>query len=201
MLEHGTMEQTNKMEKTNVYSLTRIALFATITGVLAFVSIPLPFSPVPVTAQSFGAMLAGLLLGPREGALSQLLYVLLGAAGMPIFAGNASGLGVLAGPTGGYLWGFAAGAYVIGSMVQKRANAKPPGTGLSVLACVVGGVVVVYVLGILQLSLTTRLPLGKAIIAGALPFIPGDLLKACIAGLAGPRLRAALRASHTHPGI
>ncbi len=201
MLEHGTMEQTNKMEKTNVYSLTRIALFATITGVLAFVSIPLPFSPVPVTAQSFGAMLAGLLLGPREGALSQLLYVLLGAAGMPIFAGNASGLGVLAGPTGGYLWGFAAGAYVIGLMAQKRANAKPPGTGLSVLACVVGGVVVVYVLGILQLSLTTRLPLGKAIIAGALPFIPGDLLKACIAGLAGPRLRAALRASHTHPGI
>ncbi|MGE5574284.1 MAG: biotin transporter BioY [Bacteroidota bacterium] len=184
------------MGKTDVHSLTRIALFAAITSVLAFVSVPLPFSPVPVTAQSLAAMLAGLLLGPREGALSQLLYVLLGAAGMPIFAGNTSGIGVLAGPTGGYLWGFAAGAYVIGSMVQKRANVKPPGTGFSVFACVVGGVVVVYLFGILQLSLTTRLPLGKAIVAGALPFIPGDLLKACIAGLAGPRLYAALRASY-----
>ncbi|MGE5585893.1 MAG: biotin transporter BioY [Bacillota bacterium] len=185
------------MGKTDVHSLTRIALFAAITSVLAFVSVPLPFSPVPVTAQSLAAMLAGLLLGPREGALSQLLYVLLGAAGMPIFAGNTSGIGVLAGPTGGYLWGFAAGACVTGSMVRKRPCVKPPGTALSIFACVVGGVVVVYLFGILQLSLTTRLPLGKAIVAGALPFIPGDLLKACIAGLAGPRLYAALRASCT----
>ncbi|MGE5586753.1 MAG: biotin transporter BioY [Clostridia bacterium] len=192
------MERAITMRRTSTGSLTRVAFFAALTSVLAFISIPLPFSPVPVTAQSFGAMLAGLLLDPGEAASSQVLYVLLGVAGMPVFAGNSSGLGVLTGPTGGYLWGFVAGAYVIALLTRRGTNVKPPGTAFSILASVVGGVIVVYVLGVLQLSIVTRLPLGKAIVAGALPFIPGDLLKACAAGLAGSRLRRALRASHAH---
>ncbi|MGE5592854.1 MAG: biotin transporter BioY [Betaproteobacteria bacterium] len=184
------------MRRNDIYSLTRIALFAAITSALAFVSIPLPFTPVPVTAQSFGPMLAGLLLRPREAALSQLLYVLIGVVGIPVFAGGASGFGVLAGPTGGYLLGFVAGSCVTSLLAEKHAASKRFGTVWSIIACVVGGVIVVYGLGVPQLSLVTGLAPGDAVVAGALPFIPGDVLKACIAGLAGSRLRKALRAPH-----
>ncbi|HHY31773.1 MAG TPA: biotin transporter BioY [Firmicutes bacterium] len=183
------------MRRNDIYSLTRIALFAALTSVLAFVSIPLPFSPVPVTAQSFGPMLAGLLLRPREAMLSQLLYVLIGAAGLPVFAGGASGFAVLAGATGGYLSGFVVGAGVtsiLALLPQRHATPRRLGPAWLVLACLAGGVVVVYGLGVSQLALVTGLTPTKAIVAGALPFIPGDVLKACIAGLVGWRLRFSL---------
>ncbi|MCR4402036.1 MAG: biotin transporter BioY [Firmicutes bacterium] len=195
------METAMTSRRAGTSSLTRVAVFAALTSVLAFISIPLPFGPVPMTAQSFGTMLAGLILDPGEAASSQVLYIFLGIAGMPVFAGNSSGLGVLTGPTGGYLWGFVVGAYVIALLTRRGTHGKPPSTTSSITACVLGGVLVVYALGVLQLWTVTRLPLGKAIFAGALPFLPGDLLKACIAGSAGSRLRRAVRASQAHRTI
>lgn len=162
-----------------IRALAAVALLAAAISTLAFVAIPLPFSPVPLTGQSFGVMLAGALLGPRLGPLAVLAYLLLGLVGLPVFAGGHAGAGVLVGPTGGYLWGFVAGAWVIGLMsgVQKDRPAWQTMLGL-----VVGGIGVVYALGVTQLALVAGLPLSRAWALGVVPFLPGDLLKAVVAG-------------------
>jgi len=163
-------------------------MMAGLTAILAYVRIPLPISPVPVSAQTLGTMLAGSVLGPRLGALSQLVYVLMGAVGLPVYAGGTGGLAVLLGPTGGYLLGFVLGAYVIGCI-------GPPGRGGAarlLVAHLVGGILVPYAVGVLQLSLVTGMDLAQAVAAGALPFLPGDAIKAVAATGAARSLRAAL---------
>lgn len=92
---------------------------ASIIAVLSFISIPLPFSPVPITLQTLGVMLSGLLLGPQLGSISVGLYLIAGTLGLPIFAGGAAGIGVLMGPSGGYLLGFLPGAWMIGTLSHK----------------------------------------------------------------------------------
>ncbi len=175
----------------NPHDLAEVAILAALTAALAFVSIPLPFSPAPLSGQTFGVMLAGLLLPPGRAAMSQAVYVSLGAIGLPVFAGGASGIGVLLGPTGGYLWGFIAGAFttalVVGMPSTRRLACR---ASFLALAAAIGGIVVVYALGIVQMTLVTRLSLARAALVGAAPFIPGDLLKALAAGLVGRRLRA-----------
>ena len=114
------------MKSLSVRNLTRVAMFTALMCVLAYVFLQLPISPVAISAQTFGVMLAGLVLEPNLAALSQALYVLLGALGLPVFAGGASGIGILIGPKGGYLWGFIVGAYVTAAIIQKsEKNGKP----------------------------------------------------------------------------
>ncbi|MDI6870431.1 MAG: biotin transporter BioY [Bacillota bacterium] len=161
-----------------IRAVAAVALLAAVIGTLAFVAVPLPFSPVPLSGQSFGVMLAGALLGPYLGPLAVLVYLLLGLAGLPVFAGGHAGPGVLVGPTGGYLWGFAAGAWVIGLVSSVRKN-QPAWQTL--LGIALGGILVVYALGVAQLALVSGLPLGKALAVGVLPFLPGDLVKAVAA--------------------
>lgn len=161
-------------------SLAAVALMAAVISALAFITVPL--GPVPLTGQSFGVMLAGALLGPRLGAVSVLAYLLLGLVGLPVFAGGNAGLGVLFGPTGGYLWGFVAGAAVIGLLtdVSKRPSAgQGQPAWQTFLGIALGGVVVVYVFGLWQLS--RYVPFKKALVGGALLFLPGDLIKAAAA--------------------
>lgn len=183
-----------------VRQLVLVAMFAAVTSVLAWIRIPLPFSPVPITGQTFGLMLAGLLLGPRLGALSQAVYLLMGVAGLPVFAGGHSGFGVLVGPTGGYLWGHIAGAYITGLVAgQERLTAGSPpakiGFGRSLFGAVLGGIAAVYVLGVVQLALVTGMDWQAALLAGAVPFIPGDLLKATVAATVAVRLAPVAAAS------
>lgn len=179
----------HKKREHDIKLLVRGAMLGAVTAVLAHVSFPVPFSPVPITGQSFGAMLAGLLLSPKAAAGSQLAYLAAGAVGLPVYAGGRAGIGVLLGPTGGYIWGMAAGAYVSSSIVRMYASR---GTRLSwklaAAASAIGGVAVVYILGVIQLSLATQLPVTRAIAVGALPYLPGDLLKAAFAGAIGSRL-------------
>src|SRR5215204_6140633 len=101
-------------ELLNVAMMTRAALMAAVTAVAAQIAIPLPFSPVPFTLQVLGVILSGLLLGPRYGALAQAIYLLIGAVGVPVFAQFRGGLGVLLGPTGGYLLSYPIAAAVAG---------------------------------------------------------------------------------------
>ena len=89
-------------QKFSVRDMVLIALFAALTSIMAYISIPMPGGLPPVTGQSFAVMLAGLLLGARKGAMSQIIYILLGVAGLPVFAGATAGVGVLAGFTGGF---------------------------------------------------------------------------------------------------
>ena len=95
------------------------ALFASLTGAVAWFNIPLPFTPVPITLQTLMVLLSGAMLGANYGGLAMIIYLLLGAIGLPVFAGGASGIGVLLGPTGGYLLSYPIAAFVVGKMLEK----------------------------------------------------------------------------------
>lgn len=158
--------------------LLKVSLLAALTAVGAWIRIPLPFTDVPFTLQVFFVLLAGALLGPTLGALSQVVYILLGLVGLPVFAGGTSGLGVLFGQSGGYLIGFVIGAYLTGLIAERNRDRTP----WLVLAMLVG-VLFIYLFGALQLSLITRLTVGKVIAVGVLPFIGFDLIKAIVASV------------------
>lgn len=108
------------MEKQKLKGMVFAALFAALTGAVAWFKIPLPFTPVPITLQTLMVLLSGAMLGPYYGALSMIVYLILGAIGLPVFAGGSSGVGALLGPSGGYLFSYPVAAFVIGYMLQKK---------------------------------------------------------------------------------
>lgn len=147
------------------------ALFGALTAAGSFLAIPL--QPVPITLQTLFTGLAGVLLGGATGALSQIVYVLLGLIGLPVFAGGRAGIGTLFGPSGGYLIGFVVGAYVIGRIAEIKPNA---GWAWIAMALVAGNVVI-YTLGTVQLALVAHFSWLKAVLVGVVPFLIGDALK------------------------
>jgi len=157
--------------KASLRGMIYASMFGAMTAIGAWLIIPFPL--VPLTLQVLFLSLAAALLGGYLGALSQIIYVSLGIIGLPVFAGGKAGFGVLMGPTGGYLMGFIAGAYVMGKLVEER---KRPGFAW-IAASLFAGLVVVYVLGALQLMMVARLSLEKAIIIGVPPPLPGDIVK------------------------
>ena len=150
--------------------------FLTVLG--AFIRIPLPFTPVPITAQTFFVFLAGLCLSKRWGAISQISYLLLGAGGLAVFAGG-GGLLYLAGPTGGYLLGFVACAWIIGRLIEVKEKITFGWVVFSVFA----GSMALYLLGTVHLMFVAKVSAGKAISLGVFPFIPGYILKMFSASL------------------
>jgi len=175
-----------------IRSLILAGLFAGVTAVGAQITLELPFTPVPITLQVFAVLLAGFALGPRLGAMSMAVYLLLGAMGVPVFARFRAGLPVLLGPTGGYLLVFPLAAWVTGRLSSGRANTL----GLSSAGCV--GVAVIYLVGTCWLKASTGIEWSAAIGMGALPFIPMDLAKAIWAALVAKTLRRA-GIGHTVP--
>ena len=163
------------------------SLLGAITAVGAYVIIPLP--PVPITLQTLFTALSGALLGGGLGALAQAVYILLGIIGLPVFAGGKAGLGVLFGPTGGYLIGFVAGAYLIGKLIDIK---KKPGFAWIVFSMILG-YAAIYLLGILQLMLVAKFTLAKALSVGLFPFLIGDALKILVATLVTMKLRDRIR--------
>ncbi len=164
------------MERT----VAMIALFAALIAVLGLVPpITLAFG-VPVTAQSLGVMLAGTVLGARRGALAVLLFVGLVALGLPLLAGGRGGLGVFASPTVGYLVGFPVAAFVTGWIVERWRGANL--ALVAGLAAVVGGIGIDHAFGVVGMSIVLDRSLTEAAMLTA-AFIPGDLLKAAIAGM------------------
>ena len=158
--------------------LARVAVVAAIVAVLGLPGGFTVFGAVPITAQTLGVMLAGALLGPWLGALSMTVLLALVAAGLPLLAGGRGGIGVFVGPSAGYLFGWIAGAAVIGLIVH--AGNRKPVVWRTLLGVLVGGIVVVYAFGIPVQSLVTRLPLGQTALL-SLAFVPGDLIKAVLA--------------------
>jgi len=146
----------------------------------AQVSIPLPWTPVPITGQTFGVLLVGALLGSFRGVLSLLTYLAEGAAGLPVFAGGSGGYLKLFGPSGGYLWGFVAAAFVVGFLAERGWDRHPLRAALAMLA----GNVVIYLFGLPWLA--RFVPPEQVLAAGLYPFIPGDLLKLLLAASALP---------------
>ena len=168
------------MNKLQTKDFLYAAIFAALISVMGFIIVPLPFSPVPVTGQSLAIMLAGCLLTTRQAGLAVTTFLLLGVAGIPVFAGGTAGIGILMGPRGGYLIGFLVAAIVI-SILKK----KMPSVGGLFIANVIGGILIVYTLGVLRLNGVTGMGLSAAFTAGALPFIPGDIFKAVLAAFVG----------------
>lgn len=156
-----------------------IALFAAIIAALAaFPPITLPFAGIPITAQSLGVMLAGGVLGAVRGGLALILFLLLVAMGLPLLSGGRGGLGVFFGPTAGFLFGYVLAAFAIGYMTERlwhRLNYF-----IACVICVLGGIVLLYAIGIPWVAFVAKIPLWTAL-AGSASFIPGDIVKTLIA--------------------
>lgn len=158
---------------------------ALITGLMAQVRIPLPFTPVPITGQSFAVLCAGLLLGRNWGAISQSLYIIFGVAGLPLFSNMTSGLAVLWGPTGGYLIGFIFCAYFLGWVAdQPRIVNRFIPLFLTMLAA---NLLLIFVPGLVFLGVWMNIIKGspasvsQVLAWGFTPFIPGLLIKTYLA--------------------
>lgn len=151
---------------------------------LAQISIPLPFTPVPITGQTLGVLLVGACLGPGLGALSMGLYLAQGALGLPMFAGGSAGVSVLglASATGGYLWGFVAASAVVGYLSRHGWDRSIR----SAIGAMFLGEVVLYAVGIPWLMQAIDVPLGKALELGLAPFVIGDTIKVLLAAGALP---------------
>jgi biotin transport system substrate-specific component len=160
---------------------------AALTGLLAQARIPLPWSPVPLTGQTFGVLLAGVLLGSWWGGVSMVMYAGLGAAGVPWFTGLNGGLAYLAGPTGGYVIGFILAALFLGYFTDRYVRSR---SFLSMLGLMLfSSFVLIYGPGLFQLGLWLDLVKGQPaafntlLMMGAVPFIAGDITKAVAAAL------------------
>jgi biotin transport system substrate-specific component len=165
----------------SVATMTRVALMAAVTAVAAQISVPL--FAVPFTLQVLAVILSGLLLGPRHGALSQAIYVLVGAVGVPVFAQFSGGLAVILGPTGGYLVSYPVAAAVAGLAARAARDAsRRRALSYSFLwGC--AGLAVIYAFGATWLSVVSDLPLAVALAQGVLIFVPFDLIKVVLAAL------------------
>ncbi|MEJ6494361.1 MAG: biotin transporter BioY [Actinomycetes bacterium] len=152
------------------------------TALSAQVAIPLPFTPVPLTLQTFAVLAGAAALGAERAVLAQVLYIALAVAGTPVLAGGASGREVVVGATGGYLIGFVLASYVVGRISSKGASTKSATTALAFVT----GSLVIYTLGAPWLAYTTGNTITWAVINGVVPFLVGDLIKAVAAGAVLP---------------
>ena len=173
--------------------ITRGALFVALIAVGAFIRIPIPV--IPFTLQTLFVMLAGMLLGKRLGALSCLVYMLLGLFGVPVFTGG-GGFGYVFQPSFGYLIGFVFGAYVTGAITYGGGTEKPSFKRL--VAAAFAGLAVIYLFGVAYLYLISNFYLGKqmtlwyALLYGFLITIPGDVVKAFVSCLLAVKLIPAI---------
>ncbi|XOK60454.1 biotin transporter BioY [Paenibacillus elgii] len=158
------------------------ALFAALVVLFGFISIPLGFTPVPITLQTLAVMLAGGLLGSRYGFFSMALIVVLTAIGFPLLHGT-GGLGVLLGPTGGYVFMWPVSALLIGWLLPRIRIRGVWGYAASFLVLVLFGSLLLYVSGVPWLAYVTGMSLSKAMVAGCYPYLIGDAIKAAAATL------------------
>ncbi|MDO5132988.1 MAG: biotin transporter BioY [Eubacteriales bacterium] len=174
-------------------NLVLCGMCAAITCILAPLSVPLA-GGVPLSPATFSVMLAGVLLGGSRGAASQAVYLLLGAVGLPVFAGWTGGIGLIAGMTGGFLIGYVPLAFFSGAVYHRLGRGKPfpVRIGAMVLAMLLG-TVVLYALGTAWFMVYTKMSLTASLTACVLPFLPGDFLKMAGVALVAPPIENALR--------
>lgn len=171
-----------------VKMITCVGLMTALMCVLGPLAFPLPFSPVPISLGTLAIYFAVYVTGMRMGALSCLVYLLLGFIGVPVFTSFTSGPGKLLGPTGGYLIGYIFLAFVCGALIEKW-----PGKIYHHFAGMVIGTGIFYLFGTLWLAYEAGMSFTAALAAGVLPFIPGDLAKIVIAILVGSQIKKRLQ--------
>ena len=155
---------------------TGVALFVLLTYLGALIKIPLPFTPVPVTLQTFFVLLGASFLGSRRGALAQTIYLGLGVAGIPLFTGG-GGIACILGPTGGYLLGFILAAWLVGKIMEGKTKRCL----IKIILAFAAGMGVIYLLGMFHLTLLLSVSPEKGFRLAILPFLSGDCLKLIVA--------------------
>ena len=175
---HAAVISARFLPRTRVSTAGLVVGFAALTAVAAQLSIRLPFTPVPVTGQTFAVLLAGAAAGSWAGAASQILYVLVGGLGLPIYSGGASGWGVVTGATGGYLVGFVVAAWFVGYLAERRHDRAIATAVPAFLA----GSTIIYLCGVTWLAAYLGVSATDAMELGLVPFLIGDLIKAAMAG-------------------
>jgi len=169
----------NEKKLARVYDIGLIIVGSFFIGLCAQVVIP--FSPVPITGQTFAVLMAGILFGARRGSLCVLTYIAEGALGLPVFAMGRAGIGVLLGPTGGYLAGFLAAAYVTGLLAENGWDRR---AGTTILTMIFGNVII-YTFGLLWLCCLTGI--GKNVLSiGLYPFVIEEIFKMALAAMVLP---------------
>jgi biotin transport system substrate-specific component len=155
-----------------------VTFFIIATALGAYIRIPVPGTPVPITLQTFFVVLSGAVLGSRLGLFSQAGYIFLGAIGLPVFQGYGFGVAHILGPTGGYMIGFMAASFLTGRILEKESHNL-----FKIAASFAIGNVVLYALGILWLMLIYRISFVNAILIGVLPFFTVELAKIFLAAI------------------
>ena len=177
-----------KKQFLHIRDLCMIGLFTAVIVIMAQIVIPMPFG-VPFTMQTFAITLAGIVLGSKNGAIASIIYVMLGAIGLPVFANFTGGWQSIAGPTGGFILSFPLMTYVIGLGMELRSQWK----GFSIVALVLGTCLNLFC-GALMFSAITGSPLVAGITACVVPFIPATIIKAILAYILGFNIRRRLQA-------
>ncbi len=187
-----TRREANVKTAHRTLTMILIALFAAVTGVLSWISIPLPFTPIPINLALAGVLLAGNTLGalgkPNAGAASMIVYIMLGAIGVPVFSGGNAGAGVLVGPTGGFIVGYVLTALIAGHMGSKRQGNIAIGTSLNMIA-----ILACYALGLVWFMASTGATLMAGLTACVLPFLLGDLFKSIAVAILSGRLNKVIQ--------
>ena len=173
-------------QKIRTKQMVLIALMTAVTCVLGPLSIPLPFSPVPISLTNFAIFLAIFVLGMKSGTISFIIYLLLGAIGVPVFSSFRGGLQVLAGPTGGYLIGFIFLALIMGFALDHFDRKLVP----TIIGMIIG-MAVCYAFGTVWLAKLLSLSFKEGLMMGVIPYLAGDAAKIIIAAIVGPKLYGA----------
>lgn len=160
------------------------ALFAALTGVFSQISIPIPITPVPINLATLSVCIVGGLLGAKRGAISQLVYVIIGLIGIPVFANFGGGVGRIVGPTGGYIVGYVVAATIIGIIIDKF--------GDKLQICIIAmsiGILGCYIVGTAWFMFVTKNTLAASLYLCVVPFLIGDVLKVIMASILVKKLK------------
>ncbi len=152
-----------------IKNLILSSLFTCLIIISSYITIPLPFTPIPLTLQVLFVLLSSIFLGPFFGFLSVITYIIIGALGFPVFSGGNSGIGYLFGKTGGFLFGFIISSIVTGYIYRLNKKLLP--------IAIISGIIIIHLCGVLYLSKILSIDVYKAFVIGSLPFIPVDLIK------------------------
>lgn len=175
----------------SVKEITLVGMCAALMAIFSQLSIPLPFTTVPVTMQTFGLIIISIILGRKLGTLSIIIWALIGSIGIPVFANFSGGIGVILGPTGGYIIGFILMSFIIGSFSNNK------NIWLLFLGVYLGQAVQ-FALGVTQLKVVLGLTLQGALAAGLYPFILKDIIIITVSVLIGLSVKKALKGVITY---
>lgn len=181
------------MKRKQIFDMVLCALCAALTCILAPLSIPSYNPEVPISLATFAVLIAGGLLSPRYALLSQVLYLLLGLAGLPVFSGFLGGFGIFARPSAGYVFGYILMAWLESLIFQtwgKNRKSLAARTGVLVLG-MAAGTAACYILGTIWFLIMMGTPLWTALVSCVIPFLPGDALKIVVAALLVPQISRA----------